>query len=63
MQNKILRVRQVIAATGLSRTTIWRLGQRRDGSFPKPVRLGPNAIGWREDDVREWIDSRPDASA
>ena len=48
---------EVIEITGLSRTTIWR--RERDGSFPPPIRLGgghTRAVGWREQDIYDWID-------
>ena len=53
----ILRMKQVIKATGLSRTTLWRLERR--GDFPKRLRLGPNSTGWLETEVQRWIESRP----
>jgi predicted DNA-binding transcriptional regulator AlpA len=53
----ILRTAEVVRLTGLSRTTLWRLERSRD--FPSRVRLGANSVGWREDEVRNWIDSRP----
>lgn len=43
----VLQMPAVVAATGLSRTTLWRL--RRTGEFPNPVRLGGStfrAVGW-----------------
>jgi predicted DNA-binding transcriptional regulator AlpA len=55
----ILRTADVIRRTGLSRTTLWRL--ERQGEFPARVRLGLNSIGWREDEVEHWIDTRPPA--
>jgi prophage regulatory protein len=40
----ILRRKQVEAETGYSRSTIYlRISQ---GLFPKPVSLGPRAVGW-----------------
>ena len=29
------------------------------GQFPKPVQLGPRAVGWRRSDVIDWIAARP----
>ena len=29
-----------------------------EGSFPKPVKLGKRAVGWREADLRAWLNSR-----
>ena len=43
--------------TGLSRTSIWRQVDR--GTFPKPVKLGPRAVGWRASDIEEWLRNRP----
>ena len=54
--DRLLRWPAVRARTGLSRTTVWRLV--RAGSFPSPVRLSANAIGWRASDVETWIASR-----
>ena len=53
---KILRQPTVIERTGISATTIWRLERR--GDFPPRVRLSPGAIGWRENDIENWIESR-----
>jgi prophage regulatory protein len=45
----ILRRRQVEAASGYSRSTIYlRISQ---GLLPTPVRLGPRAVGWPSDEV------------
>lgn len=56
---QILRMPSVLKLTGLSRVTIWRL--TKTGSFPAPVRLSKRAVGWRSDDVEEWVRSRPAA--
>jgi len=54
---KILRTPEVTDLTGLSRATIWRL--ERKGKFSSRLQLSENAIGWREDDVMQWIATRP----
>src|SRR2546421_8633459 len=56
----ILDEEKVHAVTSLSKTTRWRMERR--GEFPKRVRLSPGRIGWRQDEIREWIDSRSRAS-
>lgn len=53
----ILRRRQVEARTGLSRSTIYDKVSR--GEFPKPVRLGERAVGWRADAIEQWLQTRP----
>jgi len=55
----ILRERDVLRVTCLSRTTLWR--RRRDGDFPAPVRLGgrrSRAVGWRREEVERWLEER-----
>ena len=54
--DRLLSVRDTIALTSLSRTSLWRL--TRTGHFPVPVRLSANRIAFREREVREWIVSR-----
>jgi prophage regulatory protein len=45
----ILRRKQVEAETGYSRSTIYlRISQ---GLWPRPVRLGPRAVGWPASEV------------
>ena len=45
----ILRLPEVEKRTGLRRATIYR--RAGEGSFPKPVRLGPNSTGWLESEI------------
>ena len=53
----MLRPPEVMARTGLSRTTIWR--RVRAGTFPPPIELGQNSIGWPESLIRSWLANRP----
>ena len=53
---RILRVSQVLAMTGLSRSTLYELVA--EGSFPSPIPLGAGAVGWFEADVHAWIRGR-----
>lgn len=50
-----VRLREVEARTGLCGKTIYRKMAR--GEFPKSVKLGANAVGWRESDLRGWMDN------
>lgn len=52
----ILRRKQVELRTGLARSTIYQY--IKDGVFPKPVPLGPRAVGWVESEVSSWITAR-----
>ena len=57
---RFLRLPEVLARTGLSRSTIYvRLDQ---GRFPRPVSLGGRAVGWIEAEVDEWIRERIEKS-
>ena len=58
---KILKQKEVVHLTGLSRVTIWRLEQR--GEFPEKIVLSPNRVGWIEDEISDWIASRPRISS
>jgi prophage regulatory protein len=49
----ILRLRQVVARTGLSRSTIYE--RIHAGEFPAQISLGARAVGWLEADVEAWI--------
>ncbi|MDE3261204.1 MAG: AlpA family transcriptional regulator [Acidobacteriota bacterium] len=53
---RMLRLQTVLDCTGLSRSTLYEL--IREGSFPKPVRLGAQAAGWYEAEVDGWIHGR-----
>ena len=59
MLAKILRREDVETMTGLSRSTIYKLMSQ--GTFPKAIRIGPRAVGWRLSDIEVWIDSRTNA--
>ena len=52
----ILRLPEVSQATGLSRSTIYRLVQT--GNFPPPLKLTTRTIGWYSTDIDTWIAAR-----
>jgi len=49
----ILRRKKLEKRVGLSRSTIYQKIQ--DGSFPKPINLGPRAVGWIENEIDDWL--------
>lgn len=57
MPDRILRLRDCLEMTGLSRST-WHRKIKEDPTFPKPVRLGESAVGWIEAEVQDWIEAR-----
>ena len=56
MAQIILRLPEVKNRTGLSRSTIYlRVNQN---IFPKPISLGARAVGWLENEIEDWVQSR-----
>jgi predicted DNA-binding transcriptional regulator AlpA len=53
----VVRRTQLPEITGLSMATIDRA--RVSGDFPKPFRLGAQAIGFWRCDIENWLESRP----
>ncbi|EPG6076605.1 helix-turn-helix transcriptional regulator [Pseudomonas aeruginosa] len=53
---KIIRLKAVIYATGLARSTVYKYVAQ--GSFPKPIPLGDRCVGWLEGEVQDWILAR-----
>ena len=65
-KHRFIRLDEVLSRTGFGRTSIYR--KMEDGSFPKSLKLGgppkdprifdSSAVGWIEDEVDQWIESR-----
>lgn len=55
----LLTTKEVVALTGLSRSTIWRRRQDEVCGFPQPCDIGGNQIRWRTDEMRGWINNLP----
>ncbi|MBV8772228.1 MAG: AlpA family phage regulatory protein [Deltaproteobacteria bacterium] len=52
----ILRKAELESVVGLDRSTISRLVAR--GMFPPPIKIGLRAVGWRNSEVEQWLESR-----
>jgi len=61
MADQILRRRAVENYTGLSRSTIYAM--MAEGAFPRPVKIGRRAVGWRESDIAAWLAERQPTAA
>lgn len=57
---RVLRLPEVSNATGLSRSTIFRLMQA--GDFPPSIKLTSRTVGWYSTDIETWIVARAAAS-
>ncbi|WP_229260801.1 helix-turn-helix transcriptional regulator [Duganella levis] len=47
-----IRLPAVLAATGLSRSTVLRAVKA--GTFPAPIHIGPHAVAWDSGAVAQW---------
>ena len=56
MQNRFLRLPQVIDRVGVSRSWIYQ--RMAEGEFPRSVAIGERAVGWIEGEVQDWIKAR-----
>ena len=55
---RIIRLKTVLARTGLSRSTVYR--KIAEGTFPPQVRISIHGAGWHESAIDTWI-ADPDA--
>lgn len=51
--DRLLRLREVIACTGMGKSTIYR--KIKEGLFPAPVSVGGQSVRWRESDIDRWM--------
>ena len=56
MKNRLIKLKEVMTATGLSRSYIYALAQQN--IFPKPIKLSERASAWVEVEIEEWIQSK-----
>ena len=57
----VYRKKTVLTMFGISASTLRRWME--DSGFPRPVQLGPRAVGWSAAKCHEWFNSRPVAAA
>ena len=62
-ETTILRMPAVLAMTGISRSRIYVYMSRETDPFPRPIRLGPNSVGWLKSEVQEWLAARERAGS
>jgi prophage regulatory protein len=51
--DRIIRLKTVLARTGLSRSTIYR--KIAEGTFPPQIKISVNGSGWHESAIDSWI--------
>lgn len=50
---RIIRLKTVLARTGLSRSTLYR--KIAEGTFPAQLKISIHGTGWHESAVERWI--------
>ena len=59
---KMLRMKQVVEYTGLSRSTIYDMmdvkSKRHDSTFPRSVQLTQATVCWLESEINDWLESK-----
>lgn len=55
------RLETVSNMTGLSKSSIY--AAMAEGTFPRSVKLGKRAVGWRIGDIQAWLNSREQSGA
>lgn len=57
LAHKSIRMADVLRIVPVTRQTLYRWIE--EGTFPKPIKLGPSSIGFRESEVVAWLSTRP----
>lgn len=55
-EGRILRLPEVIGRCGIKRGTIYV--RMKANSFPRPIRLGVNSVGWLDSEINAWVEER-----
>ncbi|RIK92087.1 MAG: transcriptional regulator [Proteobacteria bacterium] len=53
---RFIRFREVLATTGRSKSRLY--DDMKAGKFPKPVKIGANAVAWDADEIAAWQRAR-----
>ena len=53
MSQEIIRRKELETRIGLACSTIYAMMAR--GDFPRPIKIGRRAVGWRSKDIDDWL--------
>ena len=56
MPQHIIRRKEVEQRIELACSTIYAMMAR--GDFPRPIKIGQRAVGWRTEDIDNWLSDR-----
>jgi predicted DNA-binding transcriptional regulator AlpA len=54
LSGRLVRAKEISYRLGVSVPTIYHWEKSND--FPKRLRLGPNLVAWKGDDIQAWLD-------
>ena len=60
MEETFIRRKALEAKLGLSCSTIYAM--MAANKFPRPIKIGRCAVGWRNSDIQTWVRSKVDAA-
>ena len=52
-RTRIIRLPEALEVSGMSRSLLYE--KVKQGTFPKPVRLSSNSVGWVLTAVEDWV--------
>lgn len=58
--DRLLRLAEVRERVALGSSTIYR--RISEGTFPRPVQLGPNVVRWKASAIDQWIQELPETT-
>lgn len=56
MVKKVYAMKELVEVVGRCRAAIY--GDVRLGTFPKPIKIGPNSSRWLVEEVHQWLAQR-----
>ena len=60
-EDRLVRERERLQITQISRTTAWRL--EKEGKFPARRQIGGRSVGWLYSELMDWLNSQPKVAA
>ena len=60
MEETFIRRKALETKLGLSCSTIYAM--MAANKFPRPIKIGRRAVGWRNSDIQAWVRSKVDAA-
>lgn len=61
MNCQIFRIKTVCDITGLPKSTVY--AKMLNGEFPRPIKLGHRAVGWKSEELQSWISNQSGAAS